>query len=77
MPSTVFSKVIIIYYPHKHSSLVFRSEGGLLHLPHHTGLHLEEIVLAVFEEAVFEVVAPGGGALEEVEHLPDHAELHI
>lgn len=49
----------------------------LLHLPHHTGLHLEEIVLAVFEEAVFEVVAPGGGALEEVEHLPDHAELHI
>ncbi len=41
----------------------FRSEGGLLHLPHHAGLHFEEIVRGVFEEAVFTVVAPGGGAV--------------
>ena len=33
------------------------------HLPHHAGLDLEEVVLGVFEEAVFAVVAPGGGAV--------------
>ena len=34
-----------------------------MHLPHHPGLDLEEIVLIVFEEAVFAVIAPGGGAV--------------
>ena len=40
-----------------------RNKSELLHLLHRRRLHLEEVVAAVLLDAVFGVVAPGGGSV--------------